>query len=295
MLRTRILLVSLVWLTASAGFLQAADPVGPVAGLHPVAHRLTAEDIGYGQGVFLNDGKIYLYGDGETGIIREFNWSAETPHSLQPTGKVIKLTRNGEDIAPHPTGLTHHPEIGTFLGDTVNQTGVIYHIDWKLAVKDGNLDQAVKNMVVDDLAFNGTRPEFVKIGERWLIATADYGEEGNELRLYDPERLKVVSRASSAGVLVHKQPCGPFVQTVEWVPELETLALVQNQIAGLRYRLTFAVWDDDDLTADFSQPFDLAEPRDELEGWGYLGNGWSLYLSSSPRVNVSLGRLKMAE
>ena len=70
MLRTRILLVSLVWLTASAGFLQAADPVGPVAGLHPVAHRLTAEDIGYGQGVLLNDGKVYLYGDGETG-----NWA----------------------------------------------------------------------------------------------------------------------------------------------------------------------------------------------------------------------------
>jgi len=295
MLTLRSLLLSAVSLALFSGSLLAAEPVGPVDGLHPVEHRLTAEDIGYGQGVFLNEGFVYLYGDGETGIVREFRWSPETPQHLQPTGRVVEFTRNGEDIAPHPTGLTHHPEIGTFLGDTVNQTGVIYHLDWQQAIKDGNLDRAVKNMVVDDLAYNGTRPEFVKVGDRWLIATADYGAEGNELRLYDPERLKVVSRASAPGTLIHKQPCGPFVQTVEWVPELETLALVQNQIAGLRYRLTFAVWEGDDLTAEFSQPFDLAEPRDELEGWGYLGDGWSLYLSSSPRVNVSLGRLKIRE
>ncbi len=270
---------------------SAAPPAESNNRLLPAQKRITAEGIGYGQGVFQHDGKIYLYGDGETGIIREYDWDANSPQKLKYTGVEIRLTRNGEDIAPHPTGLTHHPEHGTFLGDTVNQRGTIFAIDWEQAKQDGNLDNAILNMVNDDLASNGTRPEFVQVDGRWLIATSDYGDTGNELRLYDPTRLKVVSRASAEGVLVSREPCGAFVQSMEWVDEWNQLALVQNQIAGLRYRLTFTTWNDSGELS-YSQPYDLQQPLDELEGWTYLEDGWCLYLSSSLKNNVTFGRIR---
>ncbi|WP_296458157.1 hypothetical protein [Rubinisphaera sp.] len=287
-----LIMLSIVY---HSGGLQAAEPVsGQVEKLLPIQHRLTVSGIGAGQGVFLHEGYVYLYGDAETGVIREYNWSVDEPEELEYTGVEIRLTRNGEDIAPHPTGLTHHPELGTFLGDTVNQKGTIFSVDWERMKQDRTLDRAVLNMVSDDLAFNGTRPEFVHVNDRWLIATSDYGDENNELRLYDPERLKVAVRASAPGVLVNKQECGPWVQTVEWVPAWNSLALVQNQIAGLRYRLTFTTWDED-FKASYNGPFNLESPEDELEGWAHLGEGWCLYLSSSRKNNVSIGRVELAD
>jgi hypothetical protein len=35
------------------------------------------------------------------------------------------------------------------------------------------------------------------------LATAHYGSVANEIRLYDPERLKTAARTSEPGVLVH--------------------------------------------------------------------------------------------
>jgi len=273
---------------------HAAEPF-TVEELLPVTKRLTVSGIGYGQGLFTHDGKVYLYGDAATGLIREYEWSVESPEELTYTGLEIKLTRNGEDVAPHPTGLTHHPKLGTFLGDTVFQKGTIFTVDWEKMKEDRNLDNAILNMLSDDLAVNGTRPEFVHVNDKWLIATSDYGDEGNQLRLYDPARLKTAVRSSAPGVLVAVEPCGPWVQTVEWVPAWQNLALVQNQIEGLRYRLTFASWDGDDFDAEFGQPLDLKQPRDELEGWTHLGEGWCLYLSSSPTNNVSIGRVQLAD
>ncbi|TWT59345.1 hypothetical protein [Rubinisphaera italica] len=292
--RAVLLFLLLIVVIHSSG-LQAAEPVSrQVEKLLPISKQLTIPGIGYGQGVCLHEGHVYLYGDAATGVIREYNWSVDEPEELGYTGLEIRLTRNGEDIAPHPTGLTHHPEFGTFLGDTVNQKGTIFTVDWETMKQDRNLDRAVLNMVSDDLAFNGTRPEFVRVNDRWLIATSDYGDENNELRLYDPERLKVAVRSSATGVLVNKQECGPWVQTVEWVPAWNSLALVQNQIAGLRYRLTFTTWNED-YQATYYGPYNLASPVDELEGWAHLGDGWCLYLSSSVKNNVSIGRVELAE
>ncbi|MCG6158601.1 hypothetical protein [Rubinisphaera margarita] len=288
-----LLLATLV-LGISHTLLAAEPPTDSCNRLLPAEHRMTAEGIGYGQGVFQHGGKVYLYGDGETGVIREFEWDVDSPQKLTYTGVEIRLTRNGEDIAPHPTGLTHHPKYGTFLGDTVNQRGTIFAIDWEQAKRDGNLDNAILNMVNDDLASNGTRPEFVEVGGRWLIATSDYGDTDNELRLYDPERLQVVSRASAPGVLVSSESCGAFVQSMEWVDDWDQLALIQNQIAGLRYRLTFTTWNEAGELS-YSQPCDLQRPVDELEGWTYLDDGWCLYLSSSLKNNVTFGRIRLPE
>ena len=132
---------------------KALDPnIAPVA-LRPITIDavFTAEGIGAGQGVEYRDGMVYLYGDRhgdpDTGIIREFRLTDEPTLSLTPTGRDIVLTRGDRELISHPTGLTHHPDHGTFIGDTVSGKGVIYHIDWAVALEEGNLDNAVPQRV----------------------------------------------------------------------------------------------------------------------------------------------------
>lgn len=232
----------------------------------------TVPDLGEGQGAAVRDGFVYLYGDAETGVIREYRCEADEAGAiaqLVPTGRAVRLTAGGDDIIPHPTGLTFHPEFGTFLGDTVRGKGTIYHIDWDAALSDGTLDRAVLNVAHDDLAVNGCRPEFVRVGERWLVATADYGDRDNALRLYDPKRLAEAALTSQDGVLVARQPCPPFVQSMYYDDPTRRLVLAQNQIAGLRYRLTLYAVDDMSTVEPISM-VDLPQPTDELEGFCML-------------------------
>ncbi len=274
-----------LYLFLSSSFLSGEDATRWNAPIN-LTHAQTIPDLGAGQGVAWIDGKVYLYGDAATGVIREYELDHALPSLLRWTGLEIQLTRNGVDLLTHPTGLTHHPEWGTFLGDTVNQRGTIFHIDWERAKADGHLDHAILNMVNDDLAINGTRPEFVSYAGRILIATSDYGDQGNELRLYDPQHLGRVSRTSSPGVLVDKRACGPWVQSLSWSPEDGALVLVQNQIEGLRYRLTAI-----DLQASESHPgvsWNFCSPCNELEGFRFLPGGVGLFLNSSPEQNVYL-------
>jgi len=250
----------------------------------------TVPGTGAGQGVFLRDGFVYLFGDAETGVIRECTLHSTRPF-LRPTGRDIRLTVRGKDIAPHPTGLTHHPLFGTFLGDTVAQKGTIFMIDWDGALMQGTLDGAVLATIRDDAAFNGTRPEFVRYLGRWWIATSDYGNAGNEVRLYDPARLARAERTSEPGVVAHRFACGPFVQSLRWIDETDTLVLVQNQIVGLRYRLSFAdlasLPENGDLRA--VPVLDLAQPTDELQGFTPLPDGRWLFFNASRADNVWFG------
>jgi hypothetical protein len=258
----------------------------------PRVRVLSDEDLGAAQGVFEHRGLYYALGDtyvrGRRGVIREYRREGDT---VAFTGRQIVLTVDGEDFAPHPTGLTWHPEFGCFLGDTVNQTGIIHHIDWDRALADGDLDNAVLHTVLDDEGVNGTRPEFVEYRGRWLLATSDYGPEGNEIRLYDPERLLEVIRTSAPDVVVARWDCGPFVQSLCWLPADPwaasdrsespaggVLVLVQNREPGLLYRLTFV-----DLEADarLIRRLDLEQPRDELEGAEWLGDRLWLLVSAN--------------
>ena len=100
------------------------------------------------------------------------------------------------------------------------------------------MDHAVLNEAVDDLAVQGCRPMYVRVGERWLIATSDYGPGPNFVRFYDPKLLATCARTSEAGVMVRKVPCGPWVQNICWVEKSGTLVVVQNVIEGRRWRLT---------------------------------------------------------
>ncbi len=254
----------------------------------------TAEGVGAGQGVEVRDGFVYLYGDAETGVIRQYTFDPTKP-AIEYTGVEIKLTQHGVDVASHPTGLTHHPRYGTFLGDTVNRKGRIFVIDWEIALRDRNLDNAILNVVEDDLGVNGTRPEFVELSDgRWVIATSDYGDRDNAVRFYDPERLLRIDRTSATGVLIREHRCDPFVQTLYWMAEPRLLVLVQNQIAGLRWRLTFV---DIDARDDYrgAPRFDDFEPVDELEGFHTLPGGWCIGFSAMRETNVWLGRVTLVD
>lgn len=267
-----------------------ASAVGPsadvcITGLEPV----TIEGIGAGQGVSYIDGMVYAYGDAETGVIVELRPAAD---GLEPTGRRLVLTVGGVDVAPHPTGLTRREGVGCFMGNTVDGEGTIFVLDWERAWERGTLDGCVLNRVEDDAAVNGSRPELVRWRGRWVVATSDYGDEGNEVRLYEARALRRAVRTSDPGVLVKRFACGPWVQNLHWMESEGLLVLVQNQVEGLRYRLTFGEFDrDGDLR--FLDRVDLGHARDELEGFTTWGAGRCALVSSSREENGWVGRVRV--
>jgi hypothetical protein len=262
--------------------------VTPPVSLDP---PLTVSGIGAGQGVEVRDGKVYLYGDASTGVVREYTSGTS---SLTYTGRQILLTSAGHDLVSHPTGLTTASGLGTFLGNTVAEKGTIFMIDWARALTTGTLDGAIQATVTDDLAVNGSRPEFVRVGSRWLVATADYGALANEVRLYDPEKLKTAARTSEPGVLVHRFRSSPYVQTLHWLDAQGLLVLVQNQSSGRGWRLTVV-----DLARSIAagqqvvvQTINLS-PQDELEGFHLLTSGRGLFVTSSSRSNLYFANVRL--
>jgi hypothetical protein len=295
MLRVLAIIVGFVVSSAVTGL----APVERTAAYELIT-RQALDGVGAIQGVSERGGRIYIVGDADAGVIGEFTLDRDGP-ALVPTGRVIRLTADGLDALPHPTGLAFPPEdrpdLPVFLGDTVRRVGVIHAIDFDRALRIGTLDGAILNSAVDDLAINGCRPEYVRAEEdgpdgivtRWLIATADYGDTDNAVRLYDPAVLARATRTSHPGVLVRSMPSGAFVQSLRWEDERSELVLVQNREPGLLYRLTF-------MRLDGSSPIvvDLDEPRDELEGYLDLGDGLVLMLSATPpgKPNASFFRVR---
>ncbi len=163
---------------------------------------------------------------------------------------------------------------------------MIWKIDWDRALAGGTLDGAILNIITDDLAINGCRPEFVEWRGRSYLATADYGDNGNALRLYDPSRLRVAGRTSAHGVLVHAWRAPAFVQSMCWVTEQPAdageLVLAQNTTAGRGHRLGRVSIQDD---ATLRTPLDLPGD-DELEGVAVLPDGTVLTLSASHERNM---------
>lgn len=271
-----------------------------------IVKQQTVKGIGAGQGLAVIEDSVWLYGDNTKGVIRRMEWAgpdAEGGPMLIDTRETYELilfrpnfvgpdkkTKLDANPIPHPTGLTHHPDFGTFIGNAVNQQGTIYHIFWEGFTESGNLDDWVKNQTIDDLATNGTRPEFVRYDGKWLIATADYGNKGNKLRLYDPKLLAKAQKTSDPGVLVAEFDCGPFVQSMHWIEESNTLVLAQNQTEGKGYRLTVLKFADGPEAPTVERVIDFDNPKDELEGFAIVAPGWAALTSSSKKNNVTLIR-----
>jgi len=258
-------------------------------------------DVGLGaiQGVVVRDGKVYAYGDvfqaqPRIGVIREYN------ERLEPTGRVVWLRRGGKPLIVHPTGLTWHNRWGTFLGDTIKTSdparsrAVIYRLDWEKAWIKGDLNEAILNVIEDDAAINGCRPEFVKVAGRTLLATADYGDVRPEIRLYDPEALLAAGRSSAPVVVAHRVRCGSFNQNLHWDAESGHLICVQNVIAGRGWRL-------DELDLARAVADGRADgpgvrvrrltfaPHDELEGYWRLTEQRGLFAVARRRDNLFIG------
>ena len=259
-------------------------------------------------GASIHDGFVYLYGDlyqkehiSGPGVIRQYSYQPDehgVPR-LTYTGLEIMLTRHAENLINHPTGLTWNPAYGCYLGNTVTKTkkGTIYHLNWTQMLIDRNLDNAVLNVTDDDLAVQGCRPEFVRHGNRWLLATADYGHVRNAVRLYDPVLLASAKATSEPSVLVEQFPCTAWVQQLHWIDSAGLLIIAQNQIEGRRWRLTPAYPWKPDAPTDFRSitPFDDIPYPSELEGFSMIDSEYCVLVNSSGKENVTIARLKILD
>lgn len=258
--------------------------------------KLTDLGLGAVQGVAVRDGKIYAYGDlvmskPRVGVIREYDLE------LNPTGRIVWLTKGGEPLMLHPTGLTWNSKYGTFLGDTVNKKAVIYRLDWDAAWRDGKLDNAILDTITDDAAVNGCRPTLVTVGGKTLLATSDYGDVRPEIRLCDIDALLKSKRTSAPGVIVARVLCGPYNQNMYWNESTGELTLVQNVIEGRGWRLDVV-----NLAKALADGRVDGEgvrvkkwtfmPHDELEGYWPVDAERVLFAIARRADNVVLGKLE---
>ena len=256
--------------------------------------EMTVDSLGACQGISNQNGRLFLYGDREVGMIREFKMNGD---SLVDQHKEYKLTVNGKDVINHPTGIAFNSFSPVFIGNSIrlNPEGtswkaVIYCVNWNGLLKTGTLDGNIINTIDDDACIQGTRPEYVKYKGKWFVATADYGNKKNEVRLYDPEVLKKVKKTSEPGVLCKKFECTPWVQNLFWIKNTNTLVLIQNQVEGRKWRFTFV---DLDKSIETGKQVVLnvteTDRADELEGFAFLDNlTQGIAVTSSKTKNVNL-------
>lgn len=254
-----------------------------------------ADSLGACQGISFQKGKIYLYGDREVGVIREYEFKND---SLFDSHKEIRLTIHDSDIINHPTGFAIHDKLPTFIGNSIrlNKEGtlwkaVIYSIDWDGLKKTHTLDNNLLNTIDDDTCIQGTRPEYVQYKNKWYVATADYGNKLNEVRLYDPFLLAKVKKTSEKNVLYKKFTCTPWVQNLHWIPQEKLLLLIQNQTEGRGWKFTYV-----DLEKSINsgkqvviKEININERRDELEGYSFLSDvNKGIAVTSSKENNINI-------
>ena len=253
----------------------------------------TIDSLGACQGVSHQGDRFFLYGDREVGMMREFKWLHD---SLVYINKEYKLTQNGQDVIGHPTGIAYNGGDKVFIGNSIrlNKEGtqwkaVIYQVNWQGLQKTGTLDGNVISTIDDDACIQGTRPEYIKYNNKWYVATADYGGKSNEVRFYDPEKLAHCSKTSEPGVLYKKFTCTPWVQNLYWMADKGILILVQNQIEGRKWRLTYVDLKKsiDKGTMQVVKQIDINSRMDELEGFTMIDGQKGIAVSSSRKKNIN--------
>lgn len=259
-----------------------------------IRKSITIDSLGACQGISWQKDRIFLYGDREVGVVREYKLIND---NLEYTNKEFRLTANDKDEINHPTGIAYNGTDPTFIGNTtrMNPEGtewkaVIYCVNWKRLLKTHTLDGNIINRIDDDVCIQGTRPEYVKYNDNWYVATADYGNRGNEVRLYDPNVLKKAKKTSDKGVLFKKFTCSPLVQNLFWIKDKNILVLVQNQAGGRKWRFTYL-----DLKKSIESgkqyvisEINVDEKVDELEGFSMPGSSSKgIAVTSSKQNNVT--------
>ena len=250
----------------------------------------SVDSLGACQGISNQGGRLFLYGDREIGVIREYEQQGDT---LALRSREMKLTLNDTDLINHPTGIAWNGDPTVFIGNSIrlNPEGtswraVIYAVNWPGLQKTATLDGNILNIIEDDACVQGTRPEYVKVKGKWYVATADYGGKANEVRLYDPAKLLKVKKTSEKGVVFKKFTCSPWVQNLHWIADKNILVLIQNQIEGRRWRFTYLDFEKSLNTGreEVIKVIDI-DRADELEGFAFLKNSLSGIAVSSARKN----------
>ena len=259
-----------------------------------IDHSFNIDSLGACQGISYQNKRIFLYGDREAGMIREYKTQGD---SLIDLHKEIKLTLNDTDVINHPTGIAYHDKNPVFIGNSIrlNKEGtlwraVIYCVNWEGLQRTSRLDGNLLNTIEDDACIQGTRPEYVKYKEKWYVATADYGNKGNEVRLYDPSILQKAKRTAEKGVVYKKFVCSPWVQNLNWIEDKGMLVLIQNQVEGRKWRFTYV-----DLAESIESGKEQVikvidiDRDDELEGFAFLNNmSKGIAVTSSRKNNVNM-------
>lgn len=258
-----------------------------------ITKTTTIDSLGACQGISYHNGRYFLYGDREVGIMREYQLQKD---SLIYQHKEYKFTVKGENIIKHPTGIAYHKGLPTFVGNSVRQNAagtvwkaVINCINWQGFLKTRKLDGNLIKSIEDDACIQGTRPEYVNYKGQWFVATADYGNNANEVRLYNPEALSKADKTSEKGILFKKFTCSPWVQNLHYIADKGILVLIQNQMEGRKWRLTFL-----DLEKSLDSGHETVikvidtDKLDELEGFTFTDKAdKGIAVSSSRKNNVS--------
>ena len=261
-----------------------------------IKQEQTIDSLGACQGVSIQNSKVFLYGDREVGMIREYQLIGD---SLVYQQHEMKLTIQDSDIINHPTGIAFHKNMPVFIGNSIrlNKEGslwraVIYCINWEGLQKTKTLDGNLINTIDDDTCIQGTRPEYVRYQNKWYVATADYGGKNNEVRLYDPNALRNAKKSSDKGVLYKKFHCSPWVQNLYWMADHGVLVLIQNQVEGRKWRFTFLDLEKSIATGGESviKVIDINSRQDELEGFSFFNNRYNkgIAVTSSKKSNSNL-------
>lgn len=257
----------------------------------------TLDSLGACQGVLVRDNSVFLYGDREVGVLREYAFKNDSLILKHPE---IRLEKNAKDLINHPTGIAPNPSGKlAFIGNSsrMNDAGTlwkanIFMVKWKELLKNRILQNSYIKEIEDDAAVQGTRPEFIRFKGKDYVATADYGPKNNEVRFYNFKKLQKADKTSEKGVLAFRFKCSPWVQNLHWIADKGILVLVQNQIEGRYWRLTFL-----DLEKSLQQgkeaiiqTFDF-DDASELEGFAFVNNDTGIAVTSSRKNNVSILKL----
>ena len=145
---------------------------------------------------------------------------------------------------------------------------------------------AVLAEVSDDVLSGGTRPERVRVGEVWRLASAGYldADAGNTLRLFDAAALVGAGSTAEPGVLVATAPIGPWVQSLAYFESLDLLVAAQNLSYGSGWRISVAPLDAEGALGEV-QVIEAGLPGGELEGIHPLGDGVHAVLITSGKVD----------
>jgi len=258
----------------------------------------TVDSLGACQGISYQKGRVFLYGDREIGIIREYNLVGD---SLIDLHKESRLTIKGKDVINHPTGVAQHAGNPAFIGNSVKPDvpggkwkAIIYCVNWEGLLKTGTLDGNLTSTIEDDVCIQGTRPEYVEYNNKWYVATADYGDNGNEVRLYDPQALSKASKTSDKGVLYKKFSCTPWVQNLHWIADKGIVILIQNQVEGRKWRFTYVELEKSIASGKQEVIKEVVNDRaDELEGFAFTNSlGSGIAVTSSRTQNVNFMQVK---